>query len=46
VFIRGIANEYAALGSGANAGKTLDATSSHVFIHVDGAWRLALHVAR
>ena len=37
---------YTASGSGANAGKTLDATSSHVLVRVDGTWRSALHTAR
>jgi uncharacterized protein (TIGR02246 family) len=41
-----MANEYTAIGSGANAGKTLDATSSHVLVHDDGEWRSALHTAR
>ncbi len=41
-----MANEYTAIGSGANAGKTLDATSSHVLVHADGEWRSALHTAR
>jgi hypothetical protein len=29
-----------------NAGKTLDATSSHVLAHADGEWLSALHTAR
>jgi len=41
-----VANEYTAIGSGANAGKTLDATSSHVLVHIDGEWLSALHTAR
>jgi uncharacterized protein (TIGR02246 family) len=41
-----LACAYTAIGSGANAGKTLDATSSHVLVHADGAWRSALHTAR
>jgi uncharacterized protein (TIGR02246 family) len=41
-----MANEYTAIGSGANAGKTLDATSSHVLVHADGTWLSALHTAR
>jgi uncharacterized protein (TIGR02246 family) len=41
-----LACTYTALGSGANAGKTLDATSSHVLVQADGAWRSALHTAR
>jgi Domain of unknown function (DUF4440) len=41
-----LACAYTAIGSGANAGKTLDATSSHVLVQADGAWRSALHTAR
>jgi uncharacterized protein (TIGR02246 family) len=41
-----MANEFTAIGSGANAGKTLDATSSHVLVHADGEWRSTLHTAR
>jgi uncharacterized protein (TIGR02246 family) len=41
-----VANEYTAFGSGANAGKTLAATASHVLVHADGAWRSTLHTAR
>jgi uncharacterized protein (TIGR02246 family) len=41
-----VANEYTALGSGINAGKTLDATASHVLVYADGAWRSTLHTAR
>jgi hypothetical protein len=37
-----MANAYTAIGSGANAGKTLDATSSHVLVDADGEWRSAL----
>jgi uncharacterized protein (TIGR02246 family) len=41
-----LACAYTAVGSGANAGKKLDATSSHVLVQADGAWRSALHTAR
>jgi uncharacterized protein (TIGR02246 family) len=41
-----MANEFTAIGSSANAGKTLDATSSHVLVHADGEWRSTLHTAR
>jgi hypothetical protein len=41
-----VANAYSAIGSGANAGKTLEATSSHVLVHTDGEWLSALHTAR
>jgi uncharacterized protein (TIGR02246 family) len=41
-----LACAYTAIGSGANAGKTLDATSSHVLVRADGVWRSALHTAR
>jgi uncharacterized protein (TIGR02246 family) len=41
-----LACAYTAIGSGANAGKTLDATSSHVLVQADGTWRSALHTAR
>ena len=41
-----IASEYTALGSGENAGKTLNATSSHVLVQSNGAWLLTLHTAR
>jgi len=41
-----LACAYTASGSGANAGKTLDATSSHVLVQADGTWRSALHTAR
>jgi uncharacterized protein (TIGR02246 family) len=41
-----LANEYTAIGSGPNAGKTLDATASHVLVHADGEWLSALHTAR
>jgi uncharacterized protein (TIGR02246 family) len=41
-----LACEYTAIGSGANAGKTLDATSSYVLVFTDGAWLSALHTAR
>ena len=38
--------EYTALSSGANAGKTLNATSSYVLVCVDGVWLVTLHTAR
>jgi uncharacterized protein (TIGR02246 family) len=41
-----LACEYTAIGSGANTGKTLDATSSYVLVHADGEWRSTLHTAR
>jgi uncharacterized protein (TIGR02246 family) len=41
-----LACAYTAIGSGANAEKTLDATSSHVLVQADGTWRSALHTAR
>jgi uncharacterized protein (TIGR02246 family) len=41
-----VVNQYTALGSGANAGKTLDATASHVLVRTGGAWHSALHTAR
>jgi uncharacterized protein (TIGR02246 family) len=41
-----VATEYTALGSGVNAGKTLNATSSYVLVCVDGAWLVTLHTAR
>jgi hypothetical protein len=41
-----IANEYAAIGSGKNAGKTLNATSSHVLVESNGEWLATLHTAR
>jgi uncharacterized protein (TIGR02246 family) len=41
-----VANEYTALGSGTNAGKTFNATASHVLAYADGAWRSTLHTAR
>jgi hypothetical protein len=41
-----IANEYAAIGSGENAGKTLNATSSHVLVESNGEWLATLHTAR
>jgi uncharacterized protein (TIGR02246 family) len=41
-----VANVYTAIGSGANAGKTLDATASHVLVHTDGEWLSTLHTAR
>jgi uncharacterized protein (TIGR02246 family) len=41
-----VAAEYTALGSGANAGKTLNATSSYALVRSDGAWLASLHTAR
>jgi uncharacterized protein (TIGR02246 family) len=41
-----LACAYTAVGSGVNAGKKLDATSSYVLVAADGAWRSALHTAR
>lgn len=41
-----IANEYAAIGSGQNAGKTLNASASQVLIESDGEWLSTLHTAR
>lgn len=41
-----IANEYAAIGSGENAGKTLNAASSHVLVESNGEWLSTLHTAR
>jgi len=41
-----IANEYAASGSGDQAGKTLSATASHLLVQTDGAWHSTLHTAR
>jgi hypothetical protein len=41
-----IANEYAAIGSGQNAGKTLNASASHVLIESNGQWQSTLHTAR
>jgi len=41
-----IANEYAATGSGENAGKTLNASASHVLIESNGEWLSTLHTAR
>ena len=41
-----LACAYTATGSGANAGKKLEATSSHVLVAADGEWRSALHTAR
>lgn len=41
-----VANEYTAIGSGANAGKTLAATSSHVLVQTGGEWLSTLHTAR
>jgi len=38
-------NNYAAIGSGEKAGKTLNATSRHVLVHTDGEWLSALHTA-
>lgn len=41
-----IASEYAAIGSGENAGKTLNAASSHVLVETNGEWLSTLHTAR
>jgi uncharacterized protein (TIGR02246 family) len=41
-----VANEYSAIGSGENAGKTLDAKASHVLVRIDGVWLSTLHTAR
>ena len=41
-----IASEYAALGSGENAGKTLNAASSYVLVESQGEWLSTLHTAR
>lgn len=41
-----IANEYTAIGSGENAGKALNATSSHVLVESNGEWLSTLHTAR
>jgi hypothetical protein len=41
-----IANEYAATGSGENAGKTLNASASHVLVESNGEWLSTLHTAR
>lgn len=41
-----IANEYTAIGSGQNAGKTLNASASHVLIESNGEWLSTLHTAR
>ena len=40
-----IGNEYTAFGSGANAGRRIDAKSSHVLSLVDGAYVSVLHTA-
>jgi len=41
-----IASEYAAVGSGENAGKTLNAASSYVLVESQGEWLSTLHTAR
>jgi uncharacterized protein (TIGR02246 family) len=41
-----MANEYTAIGTSANAGKTLSAAASHVLAYTDGKWLSALHTAR
>lgn len=41
-----IANEYVATGSGKNAGKTLNASASHVLVESNGEWLSTLHTAR
>jgi uncharacterized protein (TIGR02246 family) len=40
-----IANEYTATGSGPNAGKTLDAKSSHVLALAGESWVSVMHTA-
>jgi uncharacterized protein (TIGR02246 family) len=40
-----VANEYSALGSGPNEGKTLDAKSTHVLALLDGSWVSVMHTA-
>jgi ketosteroid isomerase-like protein len=41
-----MANEYAAIGSGENADKSLNATASHVLVESNGEWLSTLHTAR
>jgi hypothetical protein len=41
-----IASEYATIGSGENAGKTLNAASSYVLVESNGDWLSTLHTAR
>jgi uncharacterized protein (TIGR02246 family) len=41
-----IANDYTAIGSGQNAGKTLNASASHVLVESNGQWLSTLHTAR
>jgi uncharacterized protein (TIGR02246 family) len=41
-----IANDYTAIGSGQNAGKTLNASASYVLVESDGEWLSTLHTAR
>jgi uncharacterized protein (TIGR02246 family) len=40
-----IVNEYTALGSGDQAGKSMDARSSYVLARVDGEWSIVMHTA-
>jgi hypothetical protein len=40
-----LAGEFSALGSGANAGKILSGTSSHVLTQVGDTWLSAMHIA-
>ena len=40
-----VASEFSAIGSGANAGKTLNGKSSHVLTQVGGTWLSAMHTA-
>ena len=40
-----VANEYTATGSGPNAGKTLQAKSSHVLALIEASWLSVMHTA-
>jgi uncharacterized protein (TIGR02246 family) len=40
-----VASEFSAIGSGANAGKSLNGKSSHVLTQVGGTWLSAMHTA-
>jgi ketosteroid isomerase-like protein len=40
-----VACEYAAIGSGAMAGRRLDAKSSHILVCIDDSWLTAMHTA-
>jgi uncharacterized protein (TIGR02246 family) len=40
-----VASEFSAIGSCANAGKTLNGKSSHVLTQVSGTWLSAMHTA-